>query len=249
MYLLDLPERLWPALEAHREAERRHDPLRDRPPDDPEKRAAWEALEATPNPAYLCLNADGMALVRLAMLNAEMLAAEGSPLPLPALEHLPTTTLDGERFHPDLGYPDELCTPEQIAWMDALDRWRRYRPEGNIGIQAWKLRSNDLWIVTAEECAEAVRAWESLEQQCQQAILELAVAADVTESDPSRRSLVDAAADAFNTTDEHRFERGRRKLSVVLEGHRSEVERFTVRWDRWLGYLRLGAEGDGFKVT
>lgn len=197
-------------------------------------------------PRYLCLNIVGMGEARAAMRLAGMLAMEGSPIRLPSCRSLPAEALDGTPFHPESYYPDELCTPEQVAYMDALDHWRRYRPTGNVGIQAWKLESNDHWIVTAEECAEALRAWESLSPGRQQEIREAVVEMDIGASDASIRSA--AIPDVTEDLDDASSAGDHVSAVVHVKVPRTALARFIAEWDEWLGFLRLGAEGDGFMV-
>ena len=247
LYLLDLPEHLQPQMQKHRRLWDRYVALRDRPSEDPEQRAAWEALEVCPDPGYFRLSITGMGRMRAVMDLAGMLAREGTPLHRPDWRHLPDKTLDGKLFRPDGYQPGAILTPDQIAYVDELGRWCRYRPGGNVGIQAWKLRSNDYWIVTAEECAESLRTWESLPPERQQGHLGTVATTDIVESDESLRSWRQTLEHAFETGgfDGQQPEPG--SVTVTLD-RPADLSRLIALWEAWLGFLRLAAEGDGFTV-
>ncbi|CAN5841052.1 hypothetical protein BH23CHL8_BH23CHL8_27320 [soil metagenome] len=284
MFLLELPERLRPRRERYRASVACYEGLRERADDDPEKVAAKQAWLAADNPAYFRLNILGMAKIRAVMDAAGMLAWQGSLPPMPAWEHVPLQTLDGEPFHPELGYPDDRCTPEQIAYMDARDEWRRYRPGGNVGVQAWKLQSNDFWVVTAEECAEALSVWDPLLQEDQEEIVEAVTKTDIAGSDESLRFWEEAlarvgAVDSDDSGPGHQpptlmtptgtSDDSERWLleelavpaqsdesgpvrdepgMIAVTANRGEHRDLPEVWRRWLEFLRLGAETDGFMV-
>ena len=203
-----------------------------------------------PDPRYFGLSISGIASVRAAMgaagmLASDMLASGESQIEFPDWRHVPPEKLDGTPFHPDCYYPAEVCTPEQIAYMDALDGVRRYRPEGNSGIQTWKLRSNDYWIVNADECAEALQAWASVEPERRHAIIESVVAEDIAESGSG---WIEAMGNICGSDGDDPRDVRLEPLVVTPCGRYPTVAAFVAVWFDWLAFLRLGAEGDGFMV-
>ena len=57
------------------------------------------------------------------------------------------------------GESPEAPWPEVNGFGDTYQRLATYRHDGSVGISWWKPASNDYYIVTAEECTEALRAW------------------------------------------------------------------------------------------
>lgn len=246
--LLYIPDRMEPQLRKHRELSYRVDELIERPPDDPELASAREALKGSPDPRYCKLNLSAMVTVRALMEAAGMLATEGARPEFPSLERVQHLTLDGQQFHPELYFPHEVCTPEQVAFMDAVQQQRRYRPEGSVGVQWWKLQSNDYWIVTAEECSEAVSRWESLGPDRRRELLEEFAGLHLDNT----INWLDEFRDTFGPSLEA-IERG------SVAGHSDPVavesveipdgpDHLVTLWAKWLAYLHLGAESSGFMV-
>jgi hypothetical protein len=62
-----------------------------------------------------------------------------------------------EPWFPPAGDPDDDLAPQRRH--DADLRWRSQTPPGRTGIPAFKLQSNDRWLVTDREIDDALAAY------------------------------------------------------------------------------------------
>ncbi|TXH53635.1 MAG: hypothetical protein E6Q97_12780 [Desulfurellales bacterium] len=111
---------------------------------------------------YFCLNIWGMSLCRQIMAEHNMLADGGHPL-WPEAKDFDATSDEIDEWYDKIYYPEDgevaEPPPNVAAYFDALKAVKCYHPEGTTGVPTFKLCSNDGWVVTSDECRQAVDAW------------------------------------------------------------------------------------------
>lgn len=229
MYLETVPDHLKARRQEYLALEDRSAELRGKPDGDAEKHAVLAALEALEDPAYFRASIGGMIALRDVMSAAGMVAPPARP---------PSWVHPNERSIPVRSVGRDVNGVEHWQWVWDSPEYRsfieqtEYRCKGTIGIAMWKLCSNDGWVVTAEECSEALAVWDSLTSEAQRSL--------VTEH-------IDSARDMQDSPEEARIRFGA-ELRVPVEQLSLLRQYDDEFWAKWLAWLRLGADSEGFIV-
>lgn len=226
MHLRQVPEHLREDWEQHEQLEEKWRALSDRPTGDPEADAAWKALEAHDDPTYFRVSMGGIDGLLAPMDAAGMIARAPEPSwDFVAVEGIPRRLVR-----------DEAGVEHQVLDKDSPEyriHWEQveYRHADEAGIAVWKLCSNEGWIVTAGECSEALAAWDRLTAEDQRSVATEHMGRDVETRGSAEKALLNEW------------------LGIAIEDLSVEFQvDDDALWSRWLAWLRLAADGDGFVV-
>lgn len=121
---------------------------------------AFDAMDAA-DTGYYCLNVWGMRRCRKLMLNFNMVCGGDHPS-WPKMGEYGITDESAaydemylHREDPD----DERVSPEVRAYLEAREAVASHHPEDKTGIPIFKFCSNDGWLVTEDECRQALEAF------------------------------------------------------------------------------------------
>jgi hypothetical protein len=131
---------------------------------DPEYKRLMDKLYEEDDPAYFRLNIWGMGFMRAWMSKLGMLNEACSPPVFPDAESFGVR--EEEIAGAEYSGPDEIVdewgekhSPEWIEYQEATTRVKDSPPDTGFGIAWYKLGSNDGWLVTPQECNEAIEAF------------------------------------------------------------------------------------------
>lgn len=131
---------------------------------DPEYKRLTEELYEANDPSYFRLNIWGMGFMRSWMSKLGMLNEVCSPYswPDPAVFGVSEDEAEGNEYEGEDAIEDdwgEKHSPAYLVYREAYDAVKTLPPDTGFGIAWYKLGSNDGWLVTPQECREAIEAF------------------------------------------------------------------------------------------